>query len=438
MTAREAPDPGGAGAGRHSAGAERTTDAAPPFLLPGEHFAAALVFLLAGGILLAWRSPALAAGAFSDPWVIAATHLVTLGWISTTIMGALYQFLPVALGAEVRWQPLAHGTFGLWVAGVAAFVAGVASGAGGILMAGALLTGIAAILLAVNVGATLLDAPRRDLTAWCVTGAVAFLLGAWFMGFLLAVNLDSGLLGASRFAVLAVHLHIAAGGWVLLTMIGVAHRLLPMFLLSHGVSTGPEKVAAAAVALSATALLLSEHVLPVSTVRPALALMGAGAMAFLVQAGLHYRNRRRPDLDPGMRLVAGALFLLAGAVGLGGAILLAGGAGPRLYTAYGVLLVPGGLALFVAGHLYRILPFLTWFHRFGPVASRQEVPRVAELFDHRIATGAGLLLVGGVVLMAGGVLGGQEVLTRAGALAFAGGAGVEAAQMLGVSRRRPA
>lgn len=430
--------PGGAGAARRSPRAEGTADAAPPFLLPGEHFAAAVIFLLLGAAVLAWRAPALTAGAFSDPWVVAGTHLVTLGWISTTIMGALYQFLPVALGAKVRWEPLAHGTFAAWVVGLVSFVAGMGLGAEDARMAGAVLTGVAALMLAVNVGATLAGAARRDLTAWCVGAAVFFLLGAWLLGFLLAVNLESGVLGGGRFAVLAVHLHVAAGGWVLLTMIGVAHRLLPMFLLSHGVSTVPEKVAAASVAVSATALLLSEHVLPMSTVRPAMALMGAGAAAFLVQAALYYRNRRRPDLDPGMRLVAGALLLLAAALGMAVTILASEGAGARTYTAYGVLLFPGALGLFVAGHLYRILPFLTWFHRFGPVASKQDVPRVAELFDHRIAHGAGLLLVTGVLLMAAGVLAGQGALTRTGGLAFAGGAVVVAGQMLGVSRRRPA
>ena len=34
------------------------------------------------------------------PRVVAVTHLFTLAWITTSIMGALYQFLPVALGVH--------------------------------------------------------------------------------------------------------------------------------------------------------------------------------------------------------------------------------------------------------------------------------------------------------------------------------------------------
>ncbi|MGD8319629.1 MAG: hypothetical protein PVJ02_04230 [Gemmatimonadota bacterium] len=48
-------------------------------------------------------APDLAGGPFLSPRVVAVTHLFTLGWITTSIMGALYQPLPVALGESVRW-----------------------------------------------------------------------------------------------------------------------------------------------------------------------------------------------------------------------------------------------------------------------------------------------------------------------------------------------
>ncbi len=98
---------------------------APPFRLPGEHFAAALAFLCAGAAMLVWAAPDIARGLFPLPRVAAATHLLTLGWITTSIMGALYQFLPVALAQPIRWQRLAHLTFYLHVPGVALFVVGL-------------------------------------------------------------------------------------------------------------------------------------------------------------------------------------------------------------------------------------------------------------------------------------------------------------------------
>ncbi|NJD11513.1 MAG: hypothetical protein FIB01_14130, partial [Gemmatimonadetes bacterium] len=50
---------------------------------------------------LAGIAPDLAAGLYPLPRVQAITHLFTLGWITLSVQGALYQFLPVALGRGI-------------------------------------------------------------------------------------------------------------------------------------------------------------------------------------------------------------------------------------------------------------------------------------------------------------------------------------------------
>lgn len=413
-----------------AAGPAGTIRDAPSFRIPGGHFAASLLFLVAGGAGLAWQAPALASGAFSSPGVIGAAHLLTLGWIGTSIMGALYQLLPVALGATLRWERVADAALWTWTAGVVAFSVGVILGLPRLHVPGASLVGIGVLLFAANVAGTLPRTSRRDLTWWCVAGATLFLVGSWVLGLLLAVNLGTGLLGGSRYTVLAVHLHLAAGGWVLLTIVGVADRLLPMFLGSRGATRLPGRIAAGLVAAGAGALLLSEHLLPASVLRPALALLALGAAAFLLQAVLHFRAGRRPSLHPGMRLAAAALVLLGLAVVAGGTALARGRPAPALLTAYGLLLVPGGLALFVAGFQYRIVPFLTWTHRYAGRGGEPGIPRVEELVDERSALAAAALLAAGAGLMAAGALWGGAGVVRAGGLAFTAGAATEAAQLL--------
>ncbi len=70
-------------------------------------------YLAAG--MLAWllaavAVPLLAAhlvAGFDDPKIFALTHLVVLGWVTMTIMGALYQLFPVALQASLAAPELA-------------------------------------------------------------------------------------------------------------------------------------------------------------------------------------------------------------------------------------------------------------------------------------------------------------------------------------------
>ncbi|HXF24889.1 MAG TPA: hypothetical protein VN602_10230, partial [Gemmatimonadaceae bacterium] len=83
-------------------------EGAPSLRLPGEHFAAALFFLCVGSIGLIWIAPELSAGLYLSPHVAGVTHCFTLGWLSMTIFGAMYQLLPVALGISIRSERAGH------------------------------------------------------------------------------------------------------------------------------------------------------------------------------------------------------------------------------------------------------------------------------------------------------------------------------------------
>lgn len=409
---------------------------APPLVLPGEHFAAGLGFLVAGAVGLMWVAPELARGWYPSARVIGVTHLFTLGWLTLSIWGALYQFLPVALGKPIRWAWLAHVTFGLFVPGLAAFVLGLALGEAGVMLFGAAAFGLAVAGFCVNLWATLATSGKRDLTWWSLLAAGIFLLVTLLVGAASAGNLLWGYLGVSRWTALAVHMHVALAGWVLMVVIGVAHRLLPMFLLSHGASERWGRTAGALVASGVSALVLFHHGGAVLAHWVPAVLIGAGLASFLVQARTFYGHRVKPKLDPGLRLAAAALGVLAGGLVLG-VFGLATSFGPaRLATAYGTALVLG-LSLFVAAHYYKIVPFLVWFHRYGPLIPERKVPTVSQLYSALWATAAGAFLLLGVLGLLGSILAGSPGGARIAATAIAGGVIIETAQMGRLAWHRP-
>lgn len=435
--------PGGAG-GR--AGSNRRGSAAgvgpgaaaakaPPAELTGAHFASALLFLGMGAAGLVAFAPDLAAGRFLAPRVAGLTHLFTLGWITTSIMGALYQFLPVALDQPIRSERVAFVTLMLYGPGLLAFVTGLGTGQPVLMLGGAATFGTGVLLFVGNLAATLKRAVRRDVTWWALAFATLYLTITLVLGLALTGNLRWGYLGAGRINALGVHLHVALAGWVLLVIIGVAHRLLPMFLLSHGVR---DHFAKAAVALVATGsgLLAFLHHAPALFSRwlPALCI-ALGVGAFLLQARSYYARRHRPGLDPGMRLAAGALVLLFGALLLSWPVVV-GGAGVRLAIAY-VMTALLGITLFVAAHYYKIVPFLVWYHRFGPLAGTRPVPRVGDLYAAGPASAAGVLLGIGALALIVSVASGDPVAARAGAVVFAAGVAIEITQMLQLWRKQP-
>lgn len=421
------PLPGGAGL---------TGASAPPLVLPGSHFAAALLFWTLGTAGLVWIAPDVARGMFPLPRVVAVTHLFTLGWITTSILGALCQLFPVVLGQPIRSTRLAYATLALHVPGILLFVTGLLTAQRFALLAGAALFGTGLLLFVGNLTLTLARIRRRDLTWWSLAGAGFFLTATVALGVTLAGNLHYGYLGGSRLLALGVHAHIAIAGWVLLVVVGVARHLLPMFLVSHGAPLWPAKSAAALLGAGVMLLVVGHHMGDVvGSTLPAL-LTGVGTAAFLAQAALFYRHRKRPRLDAGMRLAAVALVVLASALVLAPLVLARGFGAPRLVTTYGAALVLG-LALFVAGHLYKILPFLVWNHRYGPLIGKRPLPRVADLFDARVANVAAALLSLGVAGMIATPLVGEAAWGRIAAALLAAGAATLTVQMIGVLRRRP-
>lgn len=411
---------------------------APPFALPGSHFAAGVGFLLLGMGGLVWVAPELARGWYPSARVVAVTHLFTLGWITVSIWGALYQFLPVALGRPIRWIAVAWATLALFVPGLLAFVAGLVAGSTVLLLGGAAVFGVAVVAFVANLAATLWGAERRDLTWWSLVAASVYLLLTVLLGWALAGNLRWGYLGVSRWTALGVHLHVGLAGWVLMVVIGVAHRLLPMFLLSHGAPERWGRAAAALVASGVAWLAVLHHGGPVLARWVPALLLAAGVASFLVQARLFFSHRVRPGLDPGLRLAAGALSLLGAGLVLGLVWVpgVLGSASARGATAY-IAAIVGGLTLFVAAHYYKIVPFLVWFHRYGPLVSERPVPKVAELYSARAAAGASVLLAVGLAGVVVATLFGFGGAARAASVVAAGGALVEAVQMGNLAKRRP-
>ncbi len=403
-----------------------------PFWLPASHFAAGLLFVVTAALLLPFIAVDLAAARFLLPRVVGVVHLITLGWLTLSIMGALCQLFPVALGTPLFSVRLAGVTLVLFAPGLAVFAGGMLAGQTSIAAGGAALFVTALLLFIYNAYRTLWRSKTRDLSWWALAGAFAFLLATIAFGISLVLNLRTAHLGPQRLTALAVHVHVALAGWVGLVIMAVGRRLLPMFLLSHGTNERALRVAVIATASGATLLALFHRTMTPSIFGGAAVLLALGVAALAFQVFGYLRTRHRPQLDAGLRLVVsgGVFVLLALPLGL---LLLVSDDNARLTTAYGCALI-GGLLLFVAGHYYKILPFLLWNHRFAPHAGKRALPKISELYNSRVATVAGALSISGVALIIAGVLLQSATVTRAGTLLLPAGMAIEAIQLIQLLR----
>jgi hypothetical protein len=390
----------------------------PPFALPATHFAVALGWLGVASVALALVAPGLARGAWLTPETAAAAHAFTLGWLLTSAYGALYQLGPVVMGVEARHRGAAYATLVLHSAGSAMVVAGMWRWEPVVLGLGWTLVLAALALWSWNVASLLATAPRMPRVARTVLAATVML----WLGVLLAgarIGQSLGWWMVSREALVAAHVQLAAVGFGTLLVMGVGSRLVPMFLLSREAPEWPVRWSApltgAGVVLTACGGLVGHRI---GMVAGGL-LTAAGTGLFLYQAWAWFTRRARPVLDAPLRQVAAALLFLALALVAGLATLA--GAGPRVVAAYGVLLVVGWLGVLIAGVYARILPFLTWLHRYSPRVGEKGLPKVADLLPARFVRVQAGAWVAGVGTLVAGILTGLPAVALIGACLFAAG-----------------
>jgi hypothetical protein len=408
----------------------------PPFLLPGEHFVAALVWLAAGACGLVLVAPTLAAGNIFDPRVFAVTHSITLGVITTAIIGALYQLFPVAMGRAVRSVRLAHLTFCLLQGGVLLVVGGFWYSRGAVQGAGWSAIALALGLVGGNLISQSLDA-RPD-------PVVGRYVGAGYLAILAALTLGAVRIGQSlgygqvdRLAMIASHFHLAALGFAGFVAVGVGSRMLPMFLVSHGFPRWPLRWIGPVGGAGLTSFVIGQL-----SRSPALVLAGGGLM--IVAVGLYlylgldyFRRRMRRVLDPGLAHVAVAFVSLAVAVAAGARLLMGSdGFAPRLWAIYALLALLGWLVLLIVGVLYKVLPFLTWLHLFGGRMGNGPLPAVADLTRPSWGWASLACLVTGLAVLIAAVGLGAGNVARVGALGFAAGVALVLAQAGRVLRLR--
>lgn len=409
---------------------------APALRLPAQHFVAALLFLSAGSLGLVWIAPELAAGLYLSPHVAAVTHCFTLGWLTTTIFGALYQLLPVALGTPIRSERWGHVSFWCHAPGVALFVSGIATGSQLLRHLGVALIATGILCIAINVSLSLRASSERDVIWAAIATAQGFLVATLGIGLLLVHNLHTGILGGARVRVLALHLHIAMIGWVLIMIVGISQRLLPMFLLGQVESTRLARYSVALLAmglLALTAGLLGAPATQSATTTwlawTGVVAIDAGVFCYLAQVLRIYRARARPRLDAGLRHVAVALMFIVVSAALGPIVLSMGNHHPGLAIAYVMLALLGGLTMFAIGQFYKIVPFLIWISRFRQQMGRRRVPTIAEMFSARVAHCGLVSLSLAIVTLAAGALLGSAAMVRAGAWLFVSGVALFMSQM---------
>jgi hypothetical protein len=331
-----------------------------PASVPFRFFAAAAVLHIA-----LWVALLFAAGEFAQfrggigP-SLAAVHLLTIGVLTLTAIGAAVQLLPVATGRPlVAVWPIKL-VFWLLVPGAIALIGGMSIADVESMIAGAVACTAGLVLFAGLFADNLRRAgsmPMVRLYGWVAFASLIVLVA---LGIALSIDSRLGLLANHADAALA-HMILGGFGFMGMLVFGFSHVLIPMFALSGSPDTRMARAGFVAATAAVTVGVVGALVGSAN-------LLAAACIIGLVAASLHLRLMRS-TLATGMRKRLGlsfilvriswAMLLLTPLVGLAA---LQGFAGPSGPTLFGLVSLGGWLMTFLLGILQRIVPFLASMH----------------------------------------------------------------------------
>lgn len=359
-----------------------TLEQAPPMSVPFRFFLSAPAFLLLAALILLWRGPE-AFESPASPAALAVTHLLTLGFMSMVMMGAFMQMLPVLAGSPI---PMARTTgavthLGLTL-GALSFAAGFLFGQPWLLQGATVAFGVGLAVFLAAVTTSLARVRVQNSTVRGMWLAALSLLVTAVFGVALALSFGWGAAlpnGSVR------QLHPAWGliGWTGLLVVGVAYQVVPMFQITPAYPRSMTRylgaVVLALLGVWSVALWLGDGAWGALAIACALALCGAYVLFAVTTIVLQRRRKRRlPDvvLDfwrVGMGSLIGACVLWALRVAApwdmpdGVDVLL------------GLLVLVGFAGSVINGMLYKIAPFLAWFHLQSLAGLGRLVPNMKKI-----------------------------------------------------------
>lgn len=355
-------------------------DDTPPLSAPLRFFLSAPLFSIVAATLLLVQGPDALTSRWS-PYTLALTHLMTLGFLATSMVGALIQILPIVAGVQIPRPPLTAGVVhALLTAGTALLAAAFWQSQPLLfkLAVLALAVAFAWLFLACAIGLWQAHAPEATATVTAIRLAIAALLFTVILGTALGSALGWQL---ALPLVLLTNLHVLWGllGWVGLLIIGVAFQVVPMFMVTPIYPRPITRWLATTLFLLLVLWSVCEVIFqaqPHWSADMFSALIALGFVGFASSTLILLWRRKRPKADATTLFWRTAMTSLLGCA----ALWMMPSDAPSHSLTLGILFIVGVGYSAVNGMLYKIVPFLIWYHlQRNETGPRKQVPSIKTI-----------------------------------------------------------
>lgn len=337
---------------------------APSIDTPLRFFLTAPVFAITAACLLLISGPDILNSRWL-PATIAFTHLLTLGFITMAMFGAMFQLLPVLAGSGIKHASIiSKSVHLLYTSGVVLLTLGLVLSHATLIKVSLLflLPGTLTFLIVVSHSLVRAQSVQPSITSMRL--AVIALWITIAMGVLLAAGhgwASSPLL--RQFT--TIHIAWATLGWVMLMVIAVAYQVIPMFQVTHHY---PKRYShwlsptlfVSLLIWSADQYFIQAQGINISVLNIFSSLLIGLLIISFVGFTLRLQVQRKKRLAD-----ATLYFWYTGLTSLAISIFLylyAYFFNQELSLFIGLIFIAGFVISIINGMLYKIVPFLVWLH----------------------------------------------------------------------------
>jgi len=365
-------------------------DQAPPISIPLRFFLVAPLFAIIAAVLL-FVSGVENFSRFA-PEVIAATHLITIGFFGFVMLGALTQMLPVIANATIKKVDKVAGASHLFIIlGVLDMVYGFLEQNQTALIVAYGFLGSGFLLMVLSILNSISAITNFTPTIKAMINSLSFAFIVVLLGVFLLYEYANNSVSSVHISIANIHAALAIFGFAGILILGVVFQVLPMFYVASSFGKFFENklvyiIGFGLLLWSITNLFFPHFVL--------LAKLYIALSFTVVGVGIwkKFDTRRRKVKDITVFYYrSGVIFLISGLL----LWVL------NDFTKYDFLLgsavLTGSFILSIMqAMLYKIIPFLVWFHLNAK--GYMSIPTMNEMIDKRLSNTQYILFVGAVVL----------------------------------------
>jgi len=364
-----------------------SVDQAPPISAPLRFFLTAPLFGVIAGILILLSDTQILTNRYSIDAII-ITHAITIGIFAFVMFGALTQMLPVLTGTKIfKVKLVTTLSHTMLVAGLFSMIIGLKFTNNSLSTLAYLLLGTGFFIMILSIGNALRSVKHFTATVKGMTASLVFAFFITVLGVMMLFEYASGNIGERHHIYANIHSVWAIFGFSGLLIIGVAFQVLPMFYVAPHFKRFCKQRVVLLISIGLIIWLVLNSLYDDYSLYAKL-WIATFFWAFATTVWLKFNKRKRPVTDVTVWYWrASSIFLT-----LGSFLWIFDEFFKHEYIVMVAILIGGGFILSIMlGMLYKIVPFLIWFHLNG--MGYMKIPTINEMIDKDLAKIQFVLLI---------------------------------------------